>query len=111
MISLSKIVCILACGFVLGVGLAYQTTWAGDGMKTSRSTPRIGGQAGESYDHAKHEHESLQAREEIKGHPGERIGGQAGRPYEHMKHEYESAHAAERIGGQAGEPYDFIQVE
>ena len=34
MIAVSKIACILACGFVLGVGLSAQTTWAGDGTKS-----------------------------------------------------------------------------
>lgn len=76
MIAVSKVVCILSCGFVLGVSLSDQPTWAGDGMEVSQ---RIGGQAGRPYEHVKHESESVKA--------GERIGGQAGRPYEQEKHE------------------------
>lgn len=110
--ALAGIVCIVACGFVLTVGLSDQTTWAGDETEVFRSAQRIGGQAGEPYDHVKHELGSLQAKEEITEHPGERIGGQAGRLYHDMKHESESSlHVQARIGGQAGEPYDLIQVE
>lgn len=109
MITVSKIVCFVACGFVLGVSLSDQTTWARDEIKVFHPVPRIGGQAGQPYDHPK---VAVQPVKRIVGQPGERIGGQAGRPYDHMKHEYESGlHARARIGGQAGESYDLIQVE
>ncbi len=112
MITVSKIACILACGVVLGVSLSDQTTWARDEIKVFHPVPRIGGQAGQPYDHAKHDYGSLQARERIGGQPGERIGGQAGQPYDHMKPEYESGlHARARIGGQAGERNGLIRLE
>lgn len=109
MIAVSKIVCILACGFVLGVGLSDQTTWAGDETKVFRPAPRIGGQAGQPYDHLKPV--SVQSVKRIEGQAGERIGGQAGRPYDHVKHEYASVQTEERIGGQAGESYSPILLE
>lgn len=112
MIAVTKIVYILACGFILSMGLSHQTTWAKDGMEASRSVLRIGGQAGQPYGHVKSEYGSFQLRERIQGPPGERIGGQAGRPYDRVKHDYESdLHARARIGGQAGESYSPILLE
>lgn len=107
MISVSRIVCILACGFVLGVGLSSETVWAGDEMTISRSALRIGGQAGRPYDHVKHEYAPVL--------PEERIGGQAGLPYDHPNHpqvqheEGVEGQAGARIGGQAGRPYDHVR--
>jgi hypothetical protein len=107
----AKTVYILACGFILNVGLSHQTTWAKDGMEASRSASRIGGQAGQPYGHVKHNRPSVQAKERLDGHTQERIGGQAGRPYDHMKHEYEPIQPKGRIGGKAGESYSPILLE
>lgn len=105
--ELAKIVCTVACGSVLAVGLSDQTTWAGDETTVSRSAQRIGGQAGLPYEHIKQEFASVQA--------GERIGGQAGQPYDHLKPaEVQPEQRVEgqdgaRIGGQAGRPYDHVK--
>ena len=109
MIAVSKIVCILACGFILGVGLSAQSTWAGDGTKVFHPPPRIGGQAGQPYDHLKPA--SVQPVERVERQAGERIGGQAGQLYDHVKHEYASVQPEERIGGQAGESYSLTQLK
>lgn len=107
MMSVSKIVCILACGFVLAAGLSNQTTWAGDETKVSRSAQRIGGQAGRPYDHVKREYAPVL--------PEERIGGQAGQPSDHpnppqvQPEEGVEGQAGARIGGQAGRPYDHVR--
>jgi hypothetical protein len=112
MITVFKLICILACGVVLGVGMSAQTAWAeDDGMNSSRSTPRIGGQDGQPYDHATHKDGLTQTKGRQDRHPGERIGGQDGRPYDHEKHEYEPDHAKGRIGGQSGESSGLIQLE
>jgi len=111
MIAVTKIVCALACGFMLSVGLSYQTTWAKDGMEASRFASRIGGQAGQPYGHVKHNRPSAQAKEPRDEHPGQRTGGQAGRPYDHIKHEYEPIEAKGRIGGNAGASYSPILLE
>jgi hypothetical protein len=104
-----RIVCTVACGFVLAVGLLDQTTWAGDETRVSRSAERIGGQAGRPYEHVKQEFASVQTEE--------RIGGQAGQPYDHplpaevQPEEGVEGQAGARIGGQAGRPYDHVKQE
>ena len=50
MIGQSKIVYILACGIVLGIGLSRQPPWAQDEMKAPHYESRVGGQAGQSYE-------------------------------------------------------------
>ncbi|MDF0668524.1 MAG: hypothetical protein P0119_20945 [Nitrospira sp.] len=105
--AVAKMVCTVACGFVLTVGLSDQTTWAGDETNVSRSAQRIGGQAGLPYDHVKQEFAPVQAEE--------RIGGQAGQPYDHPEQAQVQAEegvegqAGARIGGQAGRPYDHVK--
>ena len=75
MITVFKLICILACGVVLSVGMSAQTAWAeDDGMNSSRSTPRIGGQDGRPYDHEKHEYEPDHAKGRIGGQSGESSG-------------------------------------
>ena len=119
MIAVSKLVYILSCGFVLGVGLLDQTAWAEkDGMRISQSTQRIGGQAGGSYSHVKQQQASIRAEKRTNGEAEARIGGQAGKPFDHITHEYESVRAGDRngqakarIGGQAGEGYGPIELE
>lgn len=111
MIRNSKIVYILACGFVLGIGLSHQPTWAGEETKTPHSESRIGGQAGQPYEQVIYKDEFSQMKERLHRHPGERIGGQAGHPYDHIRHDYESTHAKGRVGGEAGESYSPIQLE
>lgn len=111
MIALSKIVGIISCGFMLAVGLSDQTVCAGDEMTVSRSTQRIGGQAGQPYNPLKYEHASVQPLERVDGPVGARIGGQAGRIYDHIKHEHASVQPGGRIGGQAGEGHSPIQLE
>jgi hypothetical protein len=111
MIAIFKNVGVVACGFVLSVSLSQQIMWAADEMKASHSSSRIGGQAGQSYDHAKRTHVSFPRKERIDGRPGERLGGQAGREYDHIKHDYEPIYATGRIGGRAGASYSPIQLE
>ncbi len=111
MIRQFKVVCMLACGFVLSVGLSQQTTWAGDEMNGSYSAARIGGQAGQSYNHVTHEHGSSQSKVRLARRLGERIGGQAGQPYDHIVHTYKPIYATGRIGGRAGASYSPIQLE
>ncbi|HKU52058.1 MAG TPA: hypothetical protein VJQ25_06300 [Nitrospira sp.] len=111
MITVTKIVGILACGVILNVGLSHHTTWAKDGMEASRFASRVGGQAGQPYGYVKHNRRSVQAKERLDEHPRERTGGQAGRPYDHMKYEYEPIQAKGRIGGNAGASYSPIQLE
>lgn len=107
--AIARIVCTVACGFVLAAGLSNQTTWAGDETRVSRSAQRIGGQAGRPYDHVKHEYAPVL--------PEERIGGQAGQPYDHpnppqvQPEEGVEGQAGARIGGQAGRPYDRVRQE
>ena len=111
MIGPSKIVCMLACGIVLSIGLSHQPTWAEDGMNVSHSASRIGGQAGQPYEQVIYKDESAHTKERLHRQDGERIGGQAGQPYDHLKHDYESTHAKGRVGGEAGESYSPIQLE
>lgn len=89
MITVSRIICMLACGFVLSIGLSDQTIWAKDGMTDSDFTSRLGGQAGQPYGQVTHNDGSAQSKERLDSRPGERLGGQAGRAYDHVKHEYE----------------------
>ncbi|MDC8450008.1 MAG: hypothetical protein LV473_16855 [Nitrospira sp.] len=111
MIRPSKIVYIVACGIALSIGFSHQPTWAGEEMKDPHPQSRVGGQAGQPYDHVTDKDESAQTKERLHRRPGERIGGQAGQPYDHIKHDYESTHAKGRVGGEAGESYPLIQVE
>ncbi len=106
MIPVSKVMCILACGFILGVAQEYASAQAGN-YTHGDTQARIGGQAGEPYPHAKHEHASIQAKEQANGEAKARIGGQAGQPYDQMKPASSSTPAeshpkSARIGGQAG---------
>ncbi len=50
MIPISKLVCIISCGFLLGLGLSDNAALAGDEMKAAQPGERIGGQAGRDYD-------------------------------------------------------------
>lgn len=111
MITLSRIICMLVCGFVLSIGLSDQTIWAKDGMTDSDFTSRLGGQAGQPYGQVTHNDGSAQSKERLDSRPGERLGGQAGRAYDHVKHEYEPIPVQGRIGGEAGESYSPIQLQ
>ncbi|OYT20636.1 MAG: hypothetical protein CCU26_05500 [Nitrospira sp. UW-LDO-01] len=111
MITVSRIICMLVCGFVLSIGLSDQTTWAKDGMTDSYFTSRLGGQAGQPYGQVTHNDGSAQSKERLDRRPGERLGGQAGRAYDHVKHEYEPIPVQGRIGGEAGESYSPIQLQ
>jgi len=96
MVAIQKIVGVMSCSVLLGLGLSVHALSAVDVMKAGQSGDRIGGQAGRGYEQVKRQHIAA-------AHAGERIGGQAGRGYEQVKQEHIAAtHAGERIGGQAG---------
>jgi len=111
MISASKLVCLLACGFVMSVGLSSQPAWAEHEPKDSLSASRIGGQSGQPYEHATHQDGSAQPKVRLDRHPGERIGGMDGRPYDHLKRKYEAVPETGRIGGDQGNTYHRLQLE
>ena len=100
MVAIPKIVGVITCGVLLGLGLSGHPGAAADGMNAGQSGERIGGQAGQGYEQGKQGHITAI-------HSGERIGGQAGRAYEQGKQEHVTAiHPGERIGGQAGRGYE-----
>ena len=100
MVTIPKIVGVITCGVLLGLGLSGQPGAAADVMNAGQSGERIGGQAGRGYEQGKQGHIAAI-------HPGERIGGQAGQGFEQGKQEHIAAiHPGERIGGQAGQGYE-----
>lgn len=106
MIPVSKVVCILACGFILGVAQEYAGAETGNHTNGDAGI-RMGGQAGQPYYQMKPQHPSTPAENHLKS---VRIGGQAGEPYDQMKPQHpstspESHQKSARIGGQAGEEY------
>ena len=95
MVAIPKIIGVMCCGVVLCLDLSGTAVAAEADTKAGQSGERIGGQAGQGYEHVKQERIAVTQ-------PGERIGGQAGRGYEQQKWERLVAHLGERIGGQAG---------
>ena len=95
MVTIPKIVSVIACGVLLGLGLSGHASAAADVLKAGQSGERMGGQAGRAYEPVKQGHiAAIQ--------PGERIGGQAGRGYEPVKQGHvATVHSDERIGGLA----------
>jgi len=71
MVTIPKIVGVIICGVLLGLGLSGPSGAAADVMKAGQSGERIGGQAGLGFEQGKQGHI-------VAIHPGERIGGQAG---------------------------------
>jgi hypothetical protein len=95
MMPISKAVCIISCGILLGLGLSGNAALAAHDMKAGHSGERIGGQAGLGYEQG--------TRASMHAQAGERIGGQAGLGYQQPKSEpVHHARPGERIGGQAG---------
>ena len=94
MAPISKVVCVISCGILLGLGLSGNAALAAHEMRAGQSGERIGGQAGLGYEQVK--------GEPVRAQAGERIGGQAGLGYEQVKSEVIHAQPGERIGGQAG---------
>lgn len=94
MTPISKGICIISCGILLGLGLSGNAALAAHEMKTGQSGERIGGHAGVAYEQGK--------REPVRAQAGERIGGQAGLGSQQTKSEPVHAQPGERIGGQAG---------
>jgi len=60
MIPISKFVCIISCGFLLGLGLSDNAALAGDEMKAAQPGERIGGQAGLGYEQDKRQRVAAQ---------------------------------------------------
>lgn len=103
MVTIPKLVGVITCGVLLGLGLSGHPGAAADVMKAGQSAERIGGQAGRGYEQVKQQHIAAI-------HPGERIGGQAGQGYEQAKEQHIAAiHPGERIGGQAGQGYEQVK--
>lgn len=104
MATISKLVCMLACGILLSLGVIAQPAGAEDkDVNNSQHSPRIGGMDGKPYDHVTRHDGSPGMKEQQDRHPGERIGGMDGKPYDHQKHEYEPGYAKGRTGAQYGE--------
>ncbi len=96
MISISKIVYAMSCGFLLCLDLSGCATSAADEMKAGQSADRIGGQAGQKADQEKLEGIADQSS-------ADRIGGQAGLKGDQEKLEgVADQSSADRIGGRAG---------
>lgn len=118
MIPASKVVCMLACGFLLGIAQGNAIAQTGN-HPNGDAEARIGGQAGQPYDQMTEQHASVQSRHRANGDAKARMGGQAGQPYDHMKHQqpsppaesHQKGDAETRIGGQAGEGYSPSQLE
>ena len=103
MVTIPKIVGIITCGVLLGLGLTGHAGAAADFMKAGQSGERMGGHAGRGYAPVKQGHIATI-------HQGERIGGQAGRGYEPVKQGHIAAvQPGERIGGQAGRAYEEVK--
>ena len=81
MVTIPKIVGLITCGVLLGLGLSGPAGAATDVMKAGQSGERIGGQAGRGFEQGKQGHIAAI-------HPGERIGGQAGQGFEQVKQEH-----------------------
>ena len=96
MLSISKVVGVMSCGFLLCLGLSGTAALAADDMQLGPSGERIGGQSGHRGDEDK-----------LKGvagdSSGKRIGGQAGhRSDEDKLQGVVGDSSGKRIGGQLG---------
>lgn len=80
MIPVSRAVCILAFGFILGVTQDYAYAQMGS-HKSGDDGARIGGQAGLPYNHMNQSRPSTSAENRPTGESNGRIGGQAGEGY------------------------------
>ena len=78
MVTIPKIVGVITCGVLLGLGLSGHASAAADVMKAGQSGERMGGHAGRGYEPVKQGHSRAI-------HQGERIVGQVGREYEDIK--------------------------
>jgi hypothetical protein len=73
--TIPKIVGVITCGVLLGLGLSGHAGATEDVMKAGHSGERIGGQTGQAYEQGTQDYSAAIQ-------PGERIGGQAGQAYE-----------------------------
>jgi hypothetical protein len=95
MLSVPKVVGVMACGFLLCLGLSGNTALATDEMQPGKFRERIGGQAG-----LKADDEKLKA---VADSAAPRVGGQAGMKGHEDKLKGVAADDADhRMGGQAG---------
>jgi hypothetical protein len=70
MISISKVIGVMSCGFLLCLGLAGNAASAADEMNAGQAADRIGGQGGLG--------DKLEKEEGVAGQAADRIGGQTG---------------------------------
>jgi hypothetical protein len=100
MLSISKVVGVMSCGFLLCLGLSGTAALATDEMQPGQSPDRKGGQAGHKGD-----------EEKLKGVAGDsydhRMGGQAGHKGDEEKLKGVAGDSYDhRMGGQAGHKGD-----
>jgi hypothetical protein len=100
MLSISKVVGVMSCGFLLCLGLSGTAALASDDMQLGPSGERKGGQSGHKGD-----------KEKLKGEAGDsygkRMGGQAGHKGDEEKLKGVAGDSDDhRMGGQAGHKVD-----